>query len=195
MLMVPDNGPPGPPSPLPGTQSPQGRHQARRTMTHSGASPGLLLTTHRGPVFPLLRSQLIRLPGDALPSAPTQARHHRVPLNIPAPVWLPEDAFLFVPIPTMGSSRRPEKLGLAGRCPLCYGQNMEAGTRKRTGPWIWWCRPIIPALRRPRQEDLREFRASLDYKERPCLKQTNKHTQISSKLPKREKTGHSNKLM
>jgi hypothetical protein len=31
--------------------------------------------------------------------------------------------------------------------------------------WVWWHMPVIPALRRLRQ-------ASLNYRERPCLKTT-----------------------
>jgi hypothetical protein len=34
---------------------------------------------------------------------------------------------------------------------------------------VWCFSPAIPALRRLRQED-HEFKASLDYTERPCLK-------------------------
>jgi hypothetical protein len=33
----------------------------------------------------------------------------------------------------------------------------------------WWCIPVIPELRRVRQED-HEFETSLSYKEIPCLK-------------------------
>jgi hypothetical protein len=35
--------------------------------------------------------------------------------------------------------------------------------------FLWWCAPIIPALRRPRQED-QEFKASLGYIVRSFLK-------------------------
>jgi hypothetical protein len=38
---------------------------------------------------------------------------------------------------------------------------------------VWWCISVIPALRRQRQEDL-EFKASLGWKVRLCLKKTNK---------------------
>jgi hypothetical protein len=39
---------------------------------------------------------------------------------------------------------------------------------KRRVELAWWCMPIIPALRRLRHEDL-EFKASLGYREIPCL--------------------------
>ena len=35
--------------------------------------------------------------------------------------------------------------------------------------WAWWCTPLIPALRRQRQAELYEFKASLAYTEKPCL--------------------------
>jgi hypothetical protein len=35
--------------------------------------------------------------------------------------------------------------------------------------WAWWHTPIIPALRRLLEEDLK-FKASLGYVARPCLK-------------------------
>jgi hypothetical protein len=34
---------------------------------------------------------------------------------------------------------------------------------------VWWCTPVIPALRRLRQED-GEFQASLDHRVRPGFK-------------------------
>jgi hypothetical protein len=34
---------------------------------------------------------------------------------------------------------------------------------------VWWCTPIIPALRWPRQKNL-EFEVSLGYLGKPCLK-------------------------
>jgi hypothetical protein len=36
-------------------------------------------------------------------------------------------------------------------------------TKKPTRSQAWWCRPVIPALKTLRQEDLK-FQASLDYK-------------------------------
>lgn len=36
--------------------------------------------------------------------------------------------------------------------------------------WVWWRTPEIPTLGRPRQEEHHEFKASLDYIARPCLK-------------------------
>jgi hypothetical protein len=41
-------------------------------------------------------------------------------------------------------------------------------SRARAG-WAWWYMPVIPALRRLKQEDL-EFEASLFKTVRPCLK-------------------------
>jgi hypothetical protein len=38
---------------------------------------------------------------------------------------------------------------------------------------VWWYTSIIPAVRRLRQEDL-EFKASLGYTAKPCLKKENK---------------------
>jgi hypothetical protein len=37
----------------------------------------------------------------------------------------------------------------------------------------WWCTPAIPAVRRLRQKDL-EFKVSLYYRVRPCLKKKKK---------------------
>jgi hypothetical protein len=41
----------------------------------------------------------------------------------------------------------------------------------RLGGQAWWYTPVIPALRRWRQED-KKFETSLDYVARPCLKNT-----------------------
>jgi hypothetical protein len=41
----------------------------------------------------------------------------------------------------------------------------------------WWCTPLIPALRKQRQSDLSDFKASLVHTEKPCL----------NKLPLQEK--------
>jgi hypothetical protein len=38
--------------------------------------------------------------------------------------------------------------------------------------WHWWCKPEIPTLGRLRQED-GEFKDSLGYKTKPCLKKRN----------------------
>lgn len=35
---------------------------------------------------------------------------------------------------------------------------------------VWWFRPEIPALWRPRQEDYQKIQVLLDYKGMPCLK-------------------------
>jgi hypothetical protein len=59
--------------------------------------------------------------------------------------------------------------------------------KSKQGSWVWWCTPLIPALRRQRQVDFRvrgqpglqsEFQDSQGYTEKPCLenKQTNKQT-------------------
>jgi hypothetical protein len=40
---------------------------------------------------------------------------------------------------------------------------------KRRGGWAEWCKLVIPALGRMRQEDCHEFKASLGYKLRSCL--------------------------
>jgi hypothetical protein len=40
--------------------------------------------------------------------------------------------------------------------------------------WAWWCTPVIPAFGRQRQED-GEFKTSLGYIARPCLKTKTKH--------------------
>jgi hypothetical protein len=55
------------------------------------------------------------------------------------------------------------------------------------GRQAWWCTPFIPALKRWRQVDLCEFKASLVYRaipkhpglhytEKPCLENTSKQT-------------------
>jgi hypothetical protein len=39
--------------------------------------------------------------------------------------------------------------------------------------WVWWHTPVMPALRRLKQED-HDFQASLGCIERPCVKTINK---------------------
>jgi hypothetical protein len=41
--------------------------------------------------------------------------------------------------------------------------------------WVYWCTPVIPALRRWKQEDCK-FGVSLGYIVRPCLKSTMKNS-------------------
>jgi hypothetical protein len=41
----------------------------------------------------------------------------------------------------------------------------------------WWYAPVIPALRKLRQEDL-QFKTSLGYTARPCLKKNQKQNHV-----------------
>jgi hypothetical protein len=43
--------------------------------------------------------------------------------------------------------------------------------------WVWWCRPVLLALRRLRQGE-RELKDSLDCIRRPFSKQTNKNSML-----------------
>lgn len=46
----------------------------------------------------------------------------------------------------------------------------KTGLNKSPVPsWVWWCEPLIPALRRKRQENLREFPDSKVVTKKPCL--------------------------
>jgi hypothetical protein len=49
--------------------------------------------------------------------------------------------------------------------------------------WVWWCTPVIPALRRLREED-QELEASLGYLVRPYLKTPQKTKQNKKVLCK-----------
>jgi hypothetical protein len=54
------------------------------------------------------------------------------------------------------------------------GSELKQGLRRsRSGfrSWAWWCIPVIPALKRWKQKD-QEFKASMSYMARPCLKKT-----------------------
>jgi hypothetical protein len=46
------------------------------------------------------------------------------------------------------------------------------------GSWVWWYLPVIPALGRRRQENF-EFKASLCYIARPCLKKKKKVRKVT----------------
>jgi hypothetical protein len=46
---------------------------------------------------------------------------------------------------------------------------------------VWWRMPIIPALEQLREEDL-NFKASLRYVEKPCLKKNVEYLQIETTL-------------
>jgi hypothetical protein len=48
--------------------------------------------------------------------------------------------------------------------------------------WVWWCMPVIPALRRWRQED-HELKASLHYIVRSYLKKRVKIVYIMKYQP------------
>lgn len=43
-------------------------------------------------------------------------------------------------------------------------------TQEWLGSWAWAVRPIIAALERLKQENPQEFKVSLEYIARPCLK-------------------------
>jgi hypothetical protein len=53
-------------------------------------------------------------------------------------------------------------------------EHLSYFTKSNARSQTWWCKPVIPALRRLRQEDS-EFKASLGYTAKPCVKniQTN----------------------
>jgi hypothetical protein len=79
---------------------------------------------------------------------------------------------------------------------MVYLDNMILTTVKIKLDRAWWHMPLIPALWRQRQADFwvrgqpdlqSEFQDSQRFSEKPCLKQTNKQTNI--KLDKVEKGG------
>jgi hypothetical protein len=53
--------------------------------------------------------------------------------------------------------------------------------QNKKNSWARWCTPIIPALGRLRQED-HEFKASLGYTQKPCLKKRKKPTYALSTI-------------
>jgi hypothetical protein len=55
---------------------------------------------------------------------------------------------------------------------------------KRVPSLAWWCAPVIPALRRQRLEDC-EFKASLGYLARSCLKKKKKERKKKKKGKKK----------
>jgi hypothetical protein len=51
---------------------------------------------------------------------------------------------------------------------------------------VWWITPAIPALKRQRQEN-HQFKVTLGYTARPCLKTNNKHISLIEKDLKKKK--------